>query len=105
MQQAEGWVDVKRHYHVLEGLEGLYMPDSNYVCATRREAELLAATIAAEAKDDQAQSEEYKPRAEWELRMDEVPWHGSARAGYYTNGICRIEINICYEADCVVASD
>lgn len=71
-----------RHYHVLMGLTGGYMPNSNAMFTNRREAESYAASLASEARE----------------AGDTVS--GSAKSGYYSIGDSEcIEINDCYE-DC-----
>ncbi len=76
--------EAKRHYHVLVGLAGMYMPNDNTVCRTRREAEACARDTAARFRDD----------------GDRVS--GSARAGYYTVGESEcIEITDCDTAACL----
>lgn len=57
------------HWHVLVGLRGCYMPDTNDVYRTRRDAERGARWWAEQCRDD-----------------GETKVRGSARAGYYTVG-------------------
>ena len=72
-----------RHYHVLQGLQGGYMPDSNNYHTSRRSAEADARWLARDARD-----------SEYEVR-------GSAKAGLYTIGDnLMIEITECDEPDC-----
>ena len=74
----------RKHYHVLCGLRGMYMPNSNAAHATRKAAERDAAWCA----DDR--------------RNDGETVTGSARSGYYTVGEYEcIEITTCDTADCV----
>lgn len=42
-----------KHYHVLVGSEGGYLPDSNYYCTTRRQAEAIATSEARFIMDDE----------------------------------------------------
>jgi hypothetical protein len=75
---------MKKHYHVLVGLAGLYMPNSNTVCRTRREAESNAAWWAREARE----------------QGDKVT--GSAKTGYYSVGEHEcIEITECDISECL----
>lgn len=75
-----------KHYHVLQGLQGLYMPNCNDVFSSKGEAQRYAAELAADARD-----QEYKVS-------------GSARSGYYTIGEHEcIEITECCESDCLTA--
>ena len=92
---------MKKHYHVLQGLDGLYMPNSNDVCTTKAEATACAIEAVKLAKDAQAQGQDYKPRAQWELGADEFPWEGSAKEGYWTNGIECIQIDECSDPGCL----
>lgn len=77
-----------RHYHVLCGLRGCYMPNSNNVHRTRRDAERDAAWCADDRRG----------------YGDKVT--GSARQGYYEvgEGEC-IEITTCTDATCLQESD
>ncbi len=73
----------KTHYHVLCGLTGGYMPNSNEVYRTRRDAEAGARWLAESFRDG------------------ETKVRGSASAGYYECGKWEyIEINPCTETDC-----
>lgn len=73
---------MSKHYHVLQGLAGLYMPNTNDVFKSRREAEKSSAWNASNAR-----KEGYKVT-------------GSARAGYYSVGEHEcIEITECTEPD------
>lgn len=73
----------KRHWHVLSGLQGCYMPNSNYAHRTLKEAEADAADQAEYARDE-------------EYRVE-----GSARSRWYSVGEHQcIQIVDCYEADC-----
>lgn len=75
---------MRQHYHVLQGLAGLYTPNDNVVCRTRREAESCASFSARQARDDG-----YTVR-------------GSAADSYYSVGESEcIEITCCTEADCL----
>ena len=79
----------RKHYHVLCGLRGMYMPNSNDVHATRKGAESGAAWLAETYRDD------------GETRVT-----GSARHGYYTVGDNEcIEITVCDAADCMRGDD
>lgn len=72
-----------RHYHVLMGLSGGYMPNTNDMFSSRRAAESYAASLASEARE----SGEHVS--------------GSAKSGYYSVGDTEcIEINDCYEDGC-----
>lgn len=72
------------HYHVLSGLTGGYLPNTNDYCKTRRDAEASARWLAEG------------------LRFDGIQISGSASAGWYDvrNGREYIEITKCSEADC-----
>ena len=97
---------MKKHYHVLEGLQGGYIPDSNDFCATLTLARQCMKYSVYYARDAQAQSNNYKPFRKnangdyRRLRMGEFPWTGSIRSGYYENGIEYVAIEECTEADC-----
>ena len=41
-----------KHFHVLSGLQGMYMPDENRVYETRKEAEAGARSLAKMYRDD-----------------------------------------------------
>lgn len=74
----------KRHYHVLFGLQGGYMPESNEMFTTIREAERYAAAL---AQDWREQGERVK---------------GNAQSGLYLVGDWwLIEITTCYEEECI----
>lgn len=78
----------RKHYHVLSGLTGGYLPNSNDVCATRREAEASARWLASTFRDD-------------ETRVS-----GSARDGWYNVGEYEyIKITECMEPDCMEGED
>lgn len=86
---------MNKHYHVLVGSEGGYLPDSNYYCTTKRQAESLAASEAREMVD-----------SSYELDEDEH-YHksGSAKSGLIVIDTGRsldtiIEVVDCYESDC-----
>jgi len=71
-------VKTREHYHVLQGLQGGYMPSLNLPCKTLREARSTAAALAKEARD----------------QGDRVV--GSARDGLYIMGELEyIKINSC----------
>lgn len=75
---------MRKHFHVLSGLRGLYMPNENTVHRTRKSAEATARETAANARDDG-----YKVR-------------GSASSGLYAVGEDQsIEITACDVADCL----
>jgi hypothetical protein len=73
----------KKHYHVLCGLKGLYMPDSNDICTSRRQAERFAAEGARHARDC----------------GDKVT--GSAREGYSLGEHNALWIQECTIKDCL----
>ena len=86
----------RKHYHVLTGMRGGYMPDDNAYCATLAEARQCAKSAADSYRD------------EWE---DDKPIYrvsGNMRDGYevmprdadeHTLGYY-IQINECSEPDC-----
>jgi hypothetical protein len=80
-----------RHYHVLVGLTGGYLSDSNYFCATKGEAQETAHQEAERFRDDY-----------WEDKTVKV--RGNMRDGYivYRDGVdwMGIWITECYEEDC-----
>jgi hypothetical protein len=77
-------MSARRHFHVLVGLSGMYMPNENHVYLTRREAEGGARLIADRFRDD----------------GERVT--GSARSGYYAVGESEcIEITDCDRAECL----
>jgi len=77
---------MKHHYHVLHGLEGMYMPNVNEVASTKQEAWNMA---------------------QWELSNDREAGRKVTKVGNWewsvvdgsTGYIC--EISTCYEADCL----
>jgi hypothetical protein len=79
-----------KHYHVLTGMCGLYMPNENHVFSTLREAQSFAREEAARARDEGE-------------RVRKVP---HAEYGYYVigNDAC-IEVTDCAEPDCLSALD
>jgi len=77
---------VSRHYHVLCGLQGLYMPDTNDVCETWSEA----VECASEHADGYAEDMEC-----------EATKHSD---DYYTIGQFSVEIHEC-DAACEVDHD
>jgi hypothetical protein len=92
---------MKKHYHVLIGLTGGYMPDDNVVCATRREAQRTAAEYKRMFNDTVWQCEDEDERRA-------KSYTGSLyRDGYAETGDGNdcIEITECYEADCLDDSD
>jgi hypothetical protein len=79
----------RKHYHVLQGMEGGYLPDDNEVYTSRRDAESAAAWAARSARDDG------------------YTVIGSAREGLYIIDMgCTlnnyIEITECFEPDCLI---
>jgi hypothetical protein len=77
-------VGARRHFHVLVGLSGMYMPNENHVYLTRKEAEEGARWLADQFRDD----------------GERVT--GSARSGFYAIGDREsIEITACDEAACL----
>jgi len=91
-----------RHYHVLAGFNGLYMPDSNDVCYTKREAQACLHELAEDARDRIACD-----------KMDAAPGdHIDRITGSYRDGCYIVErsstqidycyqIEECYEPDCL----
>jgi hypothetical protein len=75
------------HYHVLVGLCGLYMPSSNYVVETRKQAENTARELAAQYRDE----------------GDRVT--GSPRRGYRVGQSECIEITGCDDPECLADLD
>lgn len=74
---------MQKHYHVLSGLTGGYIPNTNDYCKTRRDAEASARWLAQRMRDD------------------EIKVSGSASAGWYDCGEYEyIEITSCTEPDC-----
>lgn len=79
----------RKHYHVLVGSEGGYLPDSNYAYTSRRAAEMAAADEARLFLDD-----------------EECHKSGSARSGLIVIDTGRslgtiIEVVDCQEEDCL----
>lgn len=72
----------RQHYHVLLGMHG-YLPNANVLATSRRQAEALAASYAAEARQN----------------GDQVT--GRARDGYYDLGVECIEIAACTDPECI----
>jgi len=72
-----------KHYHVLVGMRGLYMPDVNEAFGSRKEAEASARAYADQMRDQGD------------------PVSGSARQGYLVGDDYSIEIADCAEADCL----
>ena len=74
----------RNHYHVLQGLRGCYMPNTNDVYRTKREAQSGAAWWAENARDE----------------GERVV--GSARSGFYEVGDhCSIEVTDCDSEMCL----
>jgi hypothetical protein len=91
---------MSRHYHVLTGMGGGYMPDGNDFCSTRASAEDTAKWHADEWRERIATDDEKDPTERY--RID-----GNKRSGYVIgrpgNPHCLghyIEIVACQEADC-----
>ena len=75
---------VLKHYHVLVGFAGLYMPDTNIAFHTLPEARKYAAEEVRQCR------EAYGTR-----------WHGSVyRDGYATDGVHAVSITECQEPEC-----
>lgn len=96
---------VKRHYHVLVGLTGGYMPDSNYPCATLAEARALGSSLARDFSERAGQRYDFKPGrydSDGNVISPFWAWHGSQRAGYWysADGNSSVSISVCYESDC-----
>ena len=73
----------RNHYHVLSGLTGGYMPNTNDVCTSRRDADASARWLAQTMRDSN-------------LKVS-----GSASAGWYDVGEYEyIEVTTCNEPDC-----
>jgi hypothetical protein len=76
----------EKHYHVLVGLCGLYMPDSNVVFTSKREAQSYARDEAERARDDGE-------------RVRKIPHAGH---GYYQVGDSHcIEVADCDQPECL----
>ncbi len=74
-----------KHFHVLAGLRGLYMPDENRVYETRKEAEAGARSLAKMYRDEGERV------------------RGSAKSGFYSVGENQsIEIAACDAEDCLL---
>ena len=89
----------RKHYHVLVGSEGGYMPDSNYTSTSKHEAEAIAANEA-----------RYIVEGEWESEENHPHKSGSARSGLIVIDTGRsldtiIEVVPCLEADCLTVED
>ena len=77
---------MKRHYHVLHGMAGLYMPNVNEVATTKQEAWNMA---------------------QWELRNDREAGRKVTKVGKQewwivdgsTHYVC--DISSCHEVDCL----
>jgi len=95
-------VKTVRHYHVLAGFVGLYMPDSNYVCHTKRHAQQCLHEEAEQVRDRIACD-----------KADALPGdHVDRLTGSYRDGCYIVErsstqidycyqIEECYEPDCL----
>ncbi len=85
---------MNKHYHMLMGMEGGYMPDVNHVCKTKQDA------------SDSAQWQADQFRQDWDIKYSVT---GNKRNGYYiieknTPGYrlgTIIDITICFELDCL----
>lgn len=78
----------RKHYHVLSGLTGGYLPNTNDVYTSRKAAQSGAAWLAASYRDTEA------------YVFAEVT--GSAKAGWYDVGRNEyIAITECVEEDCL----
>ncbi len=81
-----------KHYHVLIGLRGLYMPNTNHVCSTLVEARGLAKETAENFRDEDTSVRRIN-------------------ADYYTFGPRRgghnecIEVSVCDETRCRIEED
>ena len=85
----------RKHYHVLVGSEGGYLPDTYYMATSKQQAEAIAA--------DEAR---YIVNGEWESEEDHPHKSGSARSGLIVIDTGRsldtiIEVVPCQEADCL----
>ena len=74
---------MEKHFHVLIGMCGLYMPDENHVFRTRKEAEADARWYAEQ------------------LRDQGDPVSGSARYGYFVGDDYCIAVSECTETECL----
>jgi hypothetical protein len=78
----------RKHYHVLQGLIGLYMPNDNVVATSRQTAQRIAGEHVRNARDDG-----YKVK-------------GNAVLGFWTVGEDEcIEITECTVSDCLEAGN
>ena len=92
---------MKKHYHVLTGLSGLYMPNDVYTTTSKRNAEQYATEQKRRFNDDLY------------LHDDKEYIHDHTFIGnihtdecYYTrNGNESIVINECYDDDCQLEDD
>jgi hypothetical protein len=75
---------MRSHYHVLFGLHGLYLPDTNVAFTNRRLAEQYAAELASKEAGETGEQKT-----------------GSARKGFLKIGNYCVEIAACSVADCV----
>lgn len=83
------------HYHVLVGLQGLYMPNSNEVHPTLRSALASACWLKDEYNDETWQIEDTEERKA-------ARFHGSIyRNRYASNEHECIEVTTCDSEDCV----
>ena len=87
-----------KHYHVLGGLRGCYMPNVNYTCETLSEARAILLDFKKQEIEDSYQMED---RSQFSIT-------GNLRQGYYevTNGGNEYyEITDCQESDCLLYLD
>ena len=92
---------MKRHYHVLSGLAGLYMPDNNDIYTNRRHAtagaeETLQSYIEAKRDDCTAQTDgEFSKRGDCVVHFWEEDEDGEQVGATYA-----INIMDCYDSSC-----
>jgi hypothetical protein len=77
---------MKKHYHVLHGMAGMYMPNVNHVATTKQEAWNIAQE---ELRNDREAGRKVSKvgKQEWEI----------VDGG--TDYVC--EVSSCFEADCI----
>jgi hypothetical protein len=98
VRRKRHYIPSTRHYHVLCGLQGGYMPDSNDVCSTLTEAYAIARDLKSLFTDDIDENNKPMWYVYGDIRKDHQYRIESRTSETHLGYI--ISINECFEDDC-----
>ena len=92
-----------KHYHVTQGLEGGYLPDVCYTSKFKYQAADIAQSLADEFRNDWLSDDTGKMINLWIIsgNKNEGYFIGHKEWTYYGKLGYIINIDICYESDCI----